>query len=181
MRQEVIPALLAFRAMNGLLIVLAVVVVIGIVVALALNPVLNKKGDAAILRCKEALGADAITMIEPKANGFGSEPGDAGGLRGMGCLALSATDLMFVTWAPQKEFRISRSAVTKVETSADDVAGAQKAMIMISYGTDDGGTAVASWRLPELVEWLTALDYDFGPDGPPVPVSDDVDGAEDDD
>ena len=76
--------------------------------ALALNPVLNKKGDAAILRCKEALGADAITTIEPKANGFGTEPADAGGLRGMGCLALSATDLMFVTWAPQKEFRIPR-------------------------------------------------------------------------
>lgn len=154
---------------------LAVVVVIGIVVALALNPVLNKKGDAAVLRCKEVLGADAITMIEPKANGFGTEPVDAGGLRGMGCLALSATDLMFVTWAPQKEFHLSRSAITKVETSADDVAGAQKAMIMVNYRTDDTGTAVASWRLPELVEWLTALDYDFGPDGPPAAVVDDAD------
>ena len=166
--------------MDGLLIVLAVVVVIGIVVALALNPVLNKKGDAAILRCKEVLGADAITTIEPKANGFGTEPTDAGGLRGMGCLALSATDLMFVTWAPQKEFRIPRSAITKVDTSADDVAGAQKAMIMVSYATDDGATAVASWRLPELVEWLTALDYDFGPDGPPAPVADEPADDEDD-
>jgi hypothetical protein len=165
--------------MDGLLIVLAVVVVIGIVLALALNPVLNKKGDAAILRCKDVLGADTITTIEPKANGFGTEPADAGGLRGMGCLALSATDLMFVTWAPQKEFRISRSAFTKVDTSADDLAGAQKAMIMISYATENGGTAVASWRLPELVEWLTALHYDFGPDGPPAPAA--ADTTDDDD
>ena len=51
---------------------------------------------------------------------------------------------------------------------------------MISYTTDDGATAVASWRLPELVEWLTALDYDFGPDGPPAPVADEPADDEDD-
>ena len=67
-----------------------------------------------------------------------------------------------------------------MDTSADDVAGAQKAMIMISYATDDDATAVASWRLPELVEWLTALDYDFGPDGPPAPVADEPIDDEDD-
>ena len=48
----------ASAAMNVVLIVLAVIVVLGIVVALALNPLLNKKGDAAIARCKEVLGAD---------------------------------------------------------------------------------------------------------------------------
>jgi len=158
------------------LIVLAVVVVVVIIIGLALNPVLNKKGDAAIKRCKEVLGADAIIEIEPKANGFGTEPASAGGLRGMGCLAVSATELMFVTWAPQHEFRISRSAITGIETSTDDVSGTQKAMVMVNYTADDGSAAVASWRLPELVEWLTALGYDFGPDGPPAPEVDvDVD------
>jgi hypothetical protein len=158
--------------MNAVLIVLAVVVVIGIVVALALNPLLNKKGDAAIARCKEALGADKILEIEPKANGFGTEPAEAGGLRGMGCLAVSETDLMFVTWAPQKEFRIARSAVTGVDTSTDDIGGTQKAMVMVTYTTDSGDSAVASWRLPELTEWLTVLGFDFGPDGPPAPAAD---------
>jgi hypothetical protein len=164
--------------MNAVLIVLAVIVVIGIVVALALNPLLNKKGDAAIARCKEALGADRILEIEPKANGFGTEPAEAGGLRGMGCLAVTDTDLMFVTWAPQKEFRIPRSAVTGVDTSADDIGGTQKAMVMVTYTTDGGDSAVASWRLPELTEWLTVLGFDFGPDGPPAPK---VDVDDDDD
>ena len=130
--------------MNVVLIVLAVIVVLGIVVALALNPLLNKKGDAAIARCKEVLGADKVLEIEPKANGFGTEPAEAGGLRGMGCLAVSDTDLMFVTWAPQKEFRISRSAITGVDTSTDDIGGTQKAMVMVTYATDGGGSAVAS-------------------------------------
>jgi len=165
--------------MNAVLIVLAVIVVIGIIIALALNPLLNKKGDAAILRCKEALGADKILEIEPKANGFGTEPAEAGGLRGMGCLAVTDSDLMFVTWAPQKEFRIARSAITGVDTSTDDIGGTQKAMVMVTYDTDGGTSAVASWRLPELTEWLTVLGFDFGPDGPPVPKADEAD--EDDD
>ena len=121
-----------------------------------------------IKRCKDELGADNIEIIEPKANGFGTEPPSAGGLRSMGCLALSHTDLMFVTWTPQKEFRIPRSAITSVDTSADDLAGVQKAMITVAYTGDDGSEITASWRLTDIVEWLTALGYDFGPDGPPA-------------
>ena len=160
--------------MGVVVIVLIVVVVVGVVAALAFAPLLNKKGDAAVARCKEALGPEAIRLIEPKANGFGTEPPSAGGLRSMGCLALSDSDLMFVTWAPQKEFRLSRSAITSVDTSADDLAGVQKAMVMVAYTADDGTEVTASWRLPDIVEWLTALGYDFGPDGPPAaPVDED--------
>ena len=165
--------------MNVVLIVLAVIVVLGIVIALALNPLLNKKGDAAIARCKEVLGADNVVEIEPKANGFGTEPAEAGGLRGMGCLAVSETDLMFVTWAPQKEFHIKRSAITGVDTSTDDIGGTQKAMVMVTYTTDGGESAVASWRLPELTEWLPVLGFDFGPDGPPAPKDESVDDQDD--
>jgi hypothetical protein len=153
--------------MGVVLIVLIVIVAILAIAGLAFGPMLRKRGDASIARCKEALGADNIRLIEPKANGFGTEPTTAGGLRGMGCLALSDTDLMFVTVAPQKEFRIARSAITSVSTSADDLTGVQKAMIMVTYQAD-GSEVTASWRLSDLVEWLTALGYDFGPDGPPV-------------
>ncbi len=153
--------------MGIVLAVLVVLVIVVVVAGLALGPSLRKKGDAAVARCKEVLGADQIKLIEPKANGFGTEPATAGGLKGMGCLAMSDSDLMFVTWAPQKEFKLSRSAITSVATSADDLTGVQKAMIMVTY-TGDDGEVTASWRLTDLVEWLTALGYDFGPEGPPA-------------
>lgn len=154
--------------------ILVVVVILLIVGGLAFGPSLRKKGDAAVARCKEVLGADQIEVIEPKATGFGTEPTTGGGLKGMGCLALSATDLMFVTWAPQKEFTIARSAITGVTTSADDLTGVQKAMIMVTYtGDGDEGEITASWRLTDLVEWLTALGYDFGPEGPPADATQD--------
>ena len=175
-RSSVRDARLAFDLMDStLLIVLVAVVAVVIVAALAVSPLLNKKGDAAIARAKELLGGGRMVEIEPKANGFGTEPASAGGLRGMGCLAVTETDLAFVTWAPQKEFQIERSAITGVETSADDLAGTQKAMIMVTYTAADGSSVVASWRVPDLVLWLTVLGYDFGPEGPPVAAVDDED------
>jgi hypothetical protein len=147
--------------------ILVVILVIVVVAGLAFGPSLRRKGDASVARCKEELGADHIQLIEPKANGFGTEPATAGGLKGMGCLALSDTDLLFVTWAPQKEFKISRSAISGVTTSADDITGVQKAMVMVNYKAGDT-EVTASWRLTDVVDWLTALGYDFGPDGPPT-------------
>ena len=100
-------------------IVLAVVVVIGIIVALALNPVVRKANDQAIARCWERLGRDRIQVIEPRSVGFATDPEDAGGLRGQGCLAVNDTELLFVTTGKQKEFAIPRSAITSVESSGD--------------------------------------------------------------
>jgi hypothetical protein len=152
--------------MGIVLIVLIILVAILVIAGLAFGPSLRRKGDAAIARCKEELGADQITLIEPKANGFGTEPATAGGLKGLGCLAISDADLMFVTWTG-KEFKISRSAITSVATSADDLTGVQKAMLMVTYKAADD-EVTASWRLTDVVDWLTALGYDFGPDGPPA-------------
>jgi hypothetical protein len=163
--------------MTTVLIVLIVVVAVVAVIALAFTPMLNKRTDSAIVRSKELVGGnDAVRLVEPKANGFGTEPATAGGLRGPGCLTLSDTTLAFVTVAPQHEFTIDRSKITEVTTSADDLTGVQKAMVMVTY-TGDSGEVTASWRLPDLVEWLTALGYEFGPDGPPkaTPADDEDD------
>jgi hypothetical protein len=162
--------------MTAILVILIVIVAIVVIAGFAFAPMLRKRTDAAVDRCKELLGGEsAVNILESRANGFGTEPSDAGGLRGPGCLGLSDTTIAFVTVAPQNEFQIDRSKVTKVTTSADDLTGVQKAMVMVSY-TDNGGNEVtASWRLPDLVDWLTALGYDFGPDGPPTPQTHDED------
>jgi hypothetical protein len=158
--------------METLLIVLVGVVAIAVIVGLAMAPVLNKRGDAAIALVKETLGADNIKVIEPKAVGFGTEPESAGGLRGMGCLAASDTDIMFVTWAPQREFRIKRATVTGVDTEAEDPSAVQKTMIVIHYRGDGGEDVTAKFRLGrDLVDWLDELGYDWGPEGRPEPTT----------
>jgi hypothetical protein len=160
--------------MNVVLIVLAIVVVIGIIVALALNPVVRKANDQAIARCWERLGRDSILVIEPKAVGFATDPEDAGGLRGQGCLAVNETELLFVSTGKQNEFAIPRTAITSVEASGDPRA-IVKSTLLVHYGDPEHGAVTASWRLSDMPDWLTALGYDWGPEGPPAKEDDDAD------
>lgn len=161
--------------MDVLLIVLVVVVAIGIVVALALNPVVRKGNDQAIARCWERLGRERIQAIEPKAVGFATDPEDAGGLRGQGCLAVNDVELLFVTTGKQKEFAIPRSAISAIEPSGDPRSPV-KSTLEVVYKDSEHGDVRASWRLPDVPDWLTALGYDWGPEGPPPP-EDDEDAA----
>jgi hypothetical protein len=165
--------------MAVLLIVLVAIVAIVIVAGLALSPMLNKKGDAAIARARELVGGEVnVKVIEPKAVGMGTEPSDAGGLLGLGCLAASDDKIVFVTWQPQAEFVIERSAITGVETAADDPGAVSKTTIDIHYTRSDGEAALARWRFGrDLVDWLNELGYDWGPDGPPAPATTDAEDA----
>ena len=154
--------------MDKVLIVIAVVAVVAIAAMVLLNPGLKKKGDAAIDRAKELLGGDVIE-IEPKAVGLTADPPEAGTKGGMGCLALSASDLVFVLWGDQETMTVPRSAITSVECSADDPAAVAKAAIVVHF-TFEGKPATAQFRVArDLVNWLTVLGYDWGPEGPPAP------------
>lgn len=164
--------------MTVALIVLAAIVVIVVVVGLALAPALNKKGDAATALAKELVGGEA-NMIEPKAVGMGTEPSEAGGLLGLGCLAASDSTIAFVTFAPQEEFTIDRSKVTRVDVAAEDPTAVAKSTIEVFYRGDGGEEVVARWRFGrDLVEWLDELDYDWGPGGPPSSESEESDSTD---
>jgi hypothetical protein len=158
--------------MNALVIVLVLIVIVGVIALVAFNPGLKKKEDAAIAVVKERFGANERTLIEPRATAMGSEPEEAGGIQGMSVLAVNSEELMAVTWVGQKQWVVSRSAISKVDSSADDPEAVTKATIIVTYATGDGSTAAASFRLKDPVPWLTELGYDWGPEGPPEPESD---------
>jgi hypothetical protein len=154
--------------MTAVIIVLVVIAVIAVIASLVLNPILEKRGDAAIEEARAALGGrENVVLIEPKAVGHGSEPDEAGGLRGQGVLAVSDSALVFVTWAPRKSFRLDRSAITGVATSAPDARTLDKATIEVGFDGAEG-PAKTSFRVPEVARWLDALGFDWGPEGPPT-------------
>ncbi len=154
--------------MSPLIIVAVVVVAVVVVAALAVNPLLAKRGDAAIGEAREQLGGrDRVRLIEPKAVGFGSEPDEAGGLRGQGVLAVSDDALVFVTWAPRNVYRIDRSAITSVTTSSTDPRSLEKAAVILGVDDSEHPGASVSWRVPEIARWLVELGFDWGPEGAP--------------
>jgi hypothetical protein len=163
--------------MTALLIVLIVVVVVVIVALAATNPMMRKREDAAIKAVKDELGADNVALIEPRTTAMGTDPEDAGGLRGMACLALGPNELVAATWVGTKLWRVDRSAITAVDSAADDPGSVQKATITVTYSTDavESGEATAMFRLREPAEWLTELGYDWGEAGPPETETDEAD------
>jgi len=153
---------------NVLVIVLVVIVVVGLIGALALNPLLQKRGDAAIDEARTQLGGrDKVVLVEPKAVGFGSEPEEAGGLRGQGVLAANADSVVFVTWAPKKVFRLERREVTGVTTPAADPRSLDKSSVVVTFDAPGHPDSTVSWRVPEVGRWLDVFGYDWGPEGRP--------------
>lgn len=161
--------------MSPLVIVLIVVGVLLVGGALILNPILQRRGDTAVEDARAALGGrERVRLIEPKAVGFASEPEEAGALRGQGVLAAGDEALVFVTWAPRSTFRLERSAITSVTTSAADPRSLDKASVIVAFRHPEAGDATASWRVPEIGRWLDVLGYDWGPEGRPSFEEDDL-------
>jgi hypothetical protein len=136
--------------MTPLLIMLAAIV-IGVLLGLLVTiPSIRKKEDAAIKVTKDALGASEVVMIEPRTTAMGFEPTSANGVKAMCCLTASATDLMAVSWSNRTEWRIARSAITKVDTEAPDRLGPEA-----SSPTPPRGDEVSPVPAEGSVPWLT--------------------------
>ena len=160
--------------MNILLIVFGVLIVVIIVAGLVTIPMVQKKEDAAIKVVKDTLGEDNIVMVDKVTTAMGFEPADASGIKARACLAASATQVMAVGASSLEEWKIERSAITKVGCEAEDPSQVQKASIMITYAGPTG-EVTAKFRMKNPVPWLTELGYDWGPEGPPVYEDDDAD------
>jgi hypothetical protein len=154
--------------MSPLVIALVVIVILGVIALIAFNPVLRKKEDAAIAAVKERFGDKTRKLIEPRTTAMGTEPEEAGGIRGMCVLAVNEDEIMAVTWSGLNEWRVARSSITSVDSSSDDPEAVSKATILVTYDTGGQETATASFRLKDPVPWLTELGYDWGPEGPPA-------------
>ena len=122
--------------MNALVIVLVVVVVLGVIALIAFNPLLKNHEDAAITVMRERFGDNERLVVEPRATAMGTEPDEAGGVHGMSVLAVN-TDHCSVTWSGLHQFSVARSAITSVESSADDPEAVQKATIIVNFTSAD--------------------------------------------
>ncbi len=136
-----------FVVLGGLLLVL---LVIGSI-ALSLGAAMAAKRDEVAGEVRAELG-EAIVLLEPRALSFGRE-NPRGAMAGVGCLAVTAREIVFVRWSPRERLAIARDAVTAVERSGRHAGRASSSpLVRVAFGDD----AIA-WLVPDPDRLLAAL------------------------
>lgn len=106
----------------------------------------------------EQLGGDDVLLLDDRANCFGVESRGATQLRGNGCLALTADEIVFVMWVPRREVRMARHSITSIEAVKRWLGKTVgRPLLCIRYVGAEGPDAVA-FLVRDLAAWQTSLD-----------------------
>jgi hypothetical protein len=101
--------------------------------------------------------ANLDVLREDDANTFGVESRTAFQVRGNGTLALTADELLFAQWVPNRLERIPRAAITEVTTTKSWLGKTIGRQLLLVRWTADAGTdAVALW-VKDLDGWIAML------------------------
>jgi hypothetical protein len=104
------------------------------------------------------LGADRILLIDERANSFGVESGGKAQIRGNGCLALTAGELLFLMWIPRRELRIERGRITSVERASSHLGKSIfRPLLRIRFIDELGRADSVAWFVRDLQAWEAAL------------------------
>jgi hypothetical protein len=107
---------------------------------------------------RRVLAEKPIALTEEMALCFGVESRGKFQLRGTGCLALTADEVLFVMWLPRREIRIPRSSITSIETPLSHLGKTQfTRLLRVRFATSEGNDDSVAWRVPNLDQWTAAL------------------------
>jgi hypothetical protein len=84
-----------------------------------------------------------------KANFYGLASAGAAQVRGLGILALTPDELVFVQLVPDREVRVARADITGVRTERSFLGKTQgRELLVVSWGDDE-----AAWDVPDVAAW----------------------------
>ena len=101
----------------------------------------------------EAHLADETVLLRSKANFYGVASGGGRQVRGLGILALTADELVFIQMIPDREIRIPRRSITSVDVVRSFLGKTQgRDLLKVAWDADE-----AAWDVTELAEFRAAL------------------------
>ncbi len=104
------------------------------------------------------LGAERIVAIDEAANSFGVESRGPWQIRGNGCMAASAEEVVFVMWVPRRTLRIPRDRITGVERASSHLGKTiGRPLLRVRFTDDDGQPDSVAWFVHDLPGWEAAL------------------------
>jgi hypothetical protein len=97
-------------------------------------------------------------LREGDANSFGVESAGAMQVRGNGTLALSADELLFAQWLPNRLLRIPRSAIYEVTTAKSHLGKTVgRELLEVSWSDELSGSDLIALWVSDLAAWIEAL------------------------
>jgi hypothetical protein len=106
-------------------------------------------------RVEERLAGEHVRR-QAKANFYGLASGGATQGRGLGTLALTDGELLFVQFVPDREVRVPLAAVTSVRSETGFLGKTQgRDLLVVAWGGAEPDEA--AWDVPDLAGWRAAL------------------------
>jgi hypothetical protein len=104
------------------------------------------------------LGDERILLLEDGANSFGVESGGRWQIRGNGCLAATADEILFVMWFPRREVHIPRRAVTAVERAKSHLGKTVgHTLLRVRFTNEEGRPDSVAWWVSDVARWEAVL------------------------
>ena len=96
--------------------------------------------------------------MDDGANTFGVESRGRAQIRGNGCLAATAKEIVFLMWFPRREVRIPRSAITAVERTKWHLGkSVGRTLLRVRFTNDEGRPDSVAWWVRDLPAWEELL------------------------
>lgn len=107
---------------------------------------------------RTTLGAERIVAIDERANSFGLESAGTAQIRGNGCLAATADELLFVMWVPRRRLRIPRERITAVERATSHLGKTiGHPLLRVRFTDERAAPDAVAWFVNDLPIWETVL------------------------
>lgn len=111
-----------------------------------------------IARQKEARARERYPharRIDRAASFFGQESRGATQMRGNGTLILTAADLIFEMWLPNRQFRIPLRNIQAIENPTSFLGKSRfTPLLKVVYTNDQGAADSMAWQVSDLSGWM---------------------------
>jgi hypothetical protein len=103
-------------------------------------------------------GDGELELMDESANSFGLESRGVAQIRGNGCLALTADEVIFVMWLPRRELRIPRERISLVERAGSHLGKTVgRPLLRVRFADEIGRDDSVAWLVRDLLAWEAAL------------------------
>ena len=126
-----------------------VVVVVVLVVAAVAGMLLARRGAARATRRMESTLEGLDVLRRTKANFYGVASEGKGQSRGLGTLALTRDELIFVQFVPDRVIRVPRSRIVGATLARSFLGKTQsRDLLVVSWDNE-----AAAWDVPDVSSW----------------------------